>query len=217
MYEKHGWYFPDYDTHFAEMLDKNIAKGGQPVYQEPVRKKSFEFVRNKGLAFDIGANVGLWTRDMTHVFRRVVAYEPVADFRECLQRNVDTDRVSIENCALGNENTFIDMIITEENTGHSHVDPGTKGMGKIPMYRLDDLEPHQVDYIKIDCEGYEYNILLGAEQTIKKYQPVIVVEQKLHEDTGITKDTQYGSVDLLESWGAQELARVRNDVIMGWP
>jgi len=214
MYQKHGWYFPDYDTHFAEMLDKNIAKGNQPVYQEPVRKKSFEFVKDKGVALDIGANVGLWALDMSQEFRKVIAYEPVADFRECLKQNVPNDNIMIESCALGNENTFIDMIITEENTGHSHVNPETKGQGKIPMYRLDDLALNQVDYIKIDCEGYEYNILQGAELTIKEFKPIIVIEQKFHKDVGIKDEGQ--AYDLLMSWGMRELARVRNDVILGF-
>jgi FkbM family methyltransferase len=214
MYQKHGFWFPDYDTHFAEMLDKNIAKGKEPVYQEPVRKKSFEFVANKGVALDIGANVGLWTSDISKEFRKVIAYEPVADFRKCLQRNVSLENVNIEACALGNENTFIDMIITEENTGHSHVNPESKGSGKIPMYRLDDLELREVDYIKIDCEGYEYNILLGAEQTIKKFKPIIVIEQKFHKDVGIKDEGQ--AYDLLIGWGMRELARVRNDVILGF-
>ena len=46
------------DTHFAHMIDKNIKKGGPPTYQEPVRHKSFEFVKDFGVAVDIGANVG---------------------------------------------------------------------------------------------------------------------------------------------------------------
>jgi FkbM family methyltransferase len=214
MYQKHGWYFPDYDTHFADMLDKNITKGNRPVYQEPVRKKSFKFVANKGVALDIGANVGLWSLDIAREFRKVIAYEPVEDFRECLRQNVPLDNIVIESCALGNENTSIDMIITKENTGHSHVDPKTKGSGKIPMYRLDDLDLKEVDYIKIDCEGYEYNILQGAEQTIKKFKPVIVIEQKFHKDVGIIDEGQ--AYDLLISWGLRELARVRNDVILGF-
>ena len=77
-----------------------------------------------------------------------------------------------------------------------------------------NLEPF--DYVKIDCEGYEYNILLGAEQTIKKYQPVVVVEQKLHKDTGRTEQNQYQAAELLKSWGARQLARVNHDVILGW-
>lgn len=214
MYQKHGFWFPDYDTHFAEMLDKNIAKGNRPVYQEPVRKKSFGFVANKGVALDIGANVGLWALDMCKTFRRVIAYEPVADFRECLQKNVPYFNLHIESCALGKESTTIDMIITEENTGHSHVNPDTKGSGQIPMHRLDDLEHDEIDYIKIDCEGYEHNILQGAERTIKQFRPIIVIEQKFHKDVGIKDEGQ--AYDLLVSWGARELARVRNDVILGF-
>ena len=127
------------------------------------------------------------------------------------------ENVAIRDYALGNENTTIDMVITPDNTGHSHVDTDTIGQGKIQMYRLDDLESKiKIDYIKIDCEGYEHTILLGAENTIKEHKPVMVVEQKLHTDTGITKDTQYESVDLLKSWGARELGRVNNDVILGF-
>ena len=73
-----------------------------------------------------------------------------------------------------------------------------------------------IDIFKIDCEGYEMPIIQGGENTIKHHKPIIVVEQKLHEDTGITKETQYGCVDLLKSWGARELGRVRNDCILGW-
>ena len=214
MYEKHGWTFPDYDTHFAEMLDKNIAKGGQPVYQEPVRRKSFSFVEHKGLALDIGANVGLWCRDMAKEFQRVIAFEPVADFRQCLQQNVNMEKVDLRALALGSSEGMIDMIITEENTGHSHVDPNSIGQGSIPMVTLDGLQLRKFDYVKIDCEGYEYEILLGAENSMKEYRPITVIEQKFHQDVGHENGSE--AYDLLRSWGAVELARVRNDVIMGW-
>jgi len=168
------------------------------------------------IAVDIGANVGLWSRDLAQYFAQVIAFEPVADFRNCLLRNVPGHNLDIRECALGRENTMIDMNITLENTGHSHVNPVTMGLGTIPMYRLDHLDLPKFDYCKIDCEGYEYEILLGAEQTIRASCPIMVVEQKLHKDTGITKNTQYDAVDLLKSWGARELDRVRNDIILGW-
>ena len=215
MYQAHGWWFPDQDTHFAEMLGKNIQKGGGPVYQEPVRQKSFEFSR-RGVALDIGANVGLWTKDMCNTFREVIAFEPVAEFRDCLMRNVVADNLTIKSCALGAEDTMINMIVTPENTGHSHVDSLSHGQGAIPMFKLDSLNLTQFDYMKLDCEGYEYNIIVGAEQTIKKYKPVIVVEQKLHKDTGRTEQNQYQAAELLKSWGARQLARVNQDVILGW-
>ena len=131
-------------------------------------------------------------------------------------KNVTASNIDIRPYALGSVNTTIDMIVTEGNTGHSHVDNSTIGTGNIEMWRLDTLEFDRIDYIKIDCEGYELTILEGAEQTVKKHKPVIVVEQKLHKDTGITEDTQYGAVELLESWGMIELAKVNNDCILGW-
>lgn len=216
MYTKHGWNFPDEDTHFCEMLDKNIAKGNQPVYQEPVRRRSLAFVKDRVVALDIGANIGLWSRDLCNQFERVIAFEPVPQFRDCLLKNVPTDNLDVRPCALGEEDTTIKMIVTEGNTGHSHVDSDALGSGDIPMYRLDSLSFDRIDYVKIDCEGYELNILRGAEHTFKTHRPVVVVEQKLHQDTGITEDTQFGAADLLKSWGARELARVRHDVILGW-
>ena len=216
MYEKHSWYFPDMDTHFVEMLDKNIRKGFKPVYQEPVRNKSLRYVTQKVVALDIGANIGLWSRDLAQQFEQVIAFEPVAEFRDCLIKNVLSSNIEIRPYALGPEDTTINMVITKGNTGHSHVDSNTVGNGVIDMWRLDSLDFDRIDYIKIDCEGYELSILNGAEQTIKHHKPVIVVEQKLHKDTGITEDTQYGSVDLLKSWGMTELARVNADCILGW-
>jgi len=216
MYEKHSWWFPDQDTHFVEMLDKNIRKGFEPVYQEPVRHKSLRYVKQKNVALDIGANIGLWSRDLTLHFAQVIAFEPVSDFRDCLIKNVANNNIDIRPYALGPEDTTIDMVVTNGNTGHSHVDNNTIGSGSIDMHKLDSLEFDAVDYIKIDCEGYELSILQGAEQTIKKHRPVIVVEQKLHKDTGITKETQYSSVELLKSWGMVQLANVKNDCILGW-
>ena len=218
MYQAHGWWFADQDTHFAHMIDKNIKKGGPATYQEPVRRKSLGYVNKFGLAVDIGANVGLWSRDLAQRFDRVIAIEPVLDFTKCLEKNVQTHNVEVWPIALGTEDTTIDMVITEGNTGHSHINQDTIGTGKVQMKRLDSLGYNfdRIDYVKIDCEGYEMQILQGGEETIKHHKPIMVVEQKLHTDTGITKETQYGCVDLLKSWGARELGRVRNDCILGW-
>ena len=84
MYQAYGWWFPDQDTHFAEMLSKNIAKGGSAVYQQPVRSRSIERCQHRRVAIDIGANVGLWARDLCQSFDQVIAIEPVEEFRQCL-------------------------------------------------------------------------------------------------------------------------------------
>ena len=214
MYQSHGWWFPDQDKHFAKMLSRNIAKGGQAVYQEPVRRASIPYCTKHDVALDIGANVGLWTRDLCQFFQQVHAIEPVADFRACLSKNVPATNLTMHDCALGVENSMIDMIITPDNTGHSHVDPSSFGLGKIQMKTLDSMSLPPTDYIKIDCEGYEHNIILGGQNYIKACKPVIVVEQKFHKDTGIVDNGE--AVELLLSWGAQVLRQVKHDLIMGW-
>lgn len=214
MYQAHGWWFPDQDTHFAGMLKKSIQKGGGPVYQQPVRQRSIDLTPSRTLALDIGANVGLWSRDLAKAFGRVIAFEPVSDFRDCLVKNVPAPNLEVRGCALGEEDTSINMIITAENTGHSHVDISTMGRGTTPMYRLDSLELPRIDYIKIDCEGYENTILRGAQQTIMRDRPVMVVEHKKHKDVG--HDDVDQALDTLVSWGAYIITNVRNDYILGW-
>lgn len=214
MYQAHGWWFPDQDTHFAQMLSKNITRGGHPVYQEPVRRRSISHCQHRGLALDIGANVGLWTRDLCTFFQRVIAVEPVAEFRECLLRNVTAANLEIQPVALGSITAMINMIVTPDNTGHSHVDTASVGQGSIPMVTLDSLNLPQVDYIKIDCEGFENNIILGAQQTILKYRPVMVVEDKKHQDVGHDDTDQ--ALSTLISWGARVIDSVNNDKIVGW-
>ena len=80
MYESHGWWFPNTETHFPQMLNKSISKGGPAEYQYQVRNKSLTYVKQFRTGIDIGANVGLWSRSLVSKFDRVVAFEPVALF-----------------------------------------------------------------------------------------------------------------------------------------
>jgi len=126
MYESHGWWFPDTEDHFPKMLAKSVSKGGPTEYQYQVRNRSFGHAKQTRVALDIGANVGLWSRDLVKHFDAVIAFEPVAMFRECLIRNVFATNLEVREIALGNQEGMIRMIITEGNTGHTHVDPDSK-------------------------------------------------------------------------------------------
>ena len=215
MREFMGWWFPDTESHFPKMLKKSINKGGPAEYQYQVRNRSLTYVKNKQVAIDVGANVGLWSRSLCEQFASVLAVEPVGMFRDCLTRNVPAGNLRVLDFALGNENTTANMIITEGNTGHTHIDPASVGAGNIAVKRLDDIALEQVDYIKMDCEGYEYRVLQGAEQTIRRCCPVVVVEQKPH-DAYSNQYGQFAAIDLLQSWGMVKLDQVKDDWIMGW-
>jgi FkbM family methyltransferase len=216
MYESHGWWFPDTEDHFPKMLDKNVSRGGPAEYQQPVRWKSLQYAKQTRTALDIGANVGLWSRDLVQHFDRVVAFEPVAMFRECLEKNVPNSKLWISPYALGDQDTTVRMNITQGNTGHTHVDPASIGQGDTQIVRLDNLAIEDVDYIKIDCEGFEYRVLQGAEQTIKNHRPVVVIEQKPH-DAYSQEYGQFAAIELLKSWGMIRLDQLKDDWIMGWP
>ena len=215
MVEHYGWKFPDFETHLPRMLKKSVDKGLPAEYQVAVRRRSIELCKNRTLALDIGANVGLWSRDFVGSFKRVIAFEPVALFRECLEHNVQGKNFEVQPIALGDQDTQGTMIITEDNSGHSHLDPATMGTGNVQVVRLDTLNFLDVSYIKIDCEGYEYRILQGAEQTIRRCRPVVVIEQKPH-DAYSKQYGQFAAVALLQEWGMIKLDQVRDDWIMGW-
>jgi FkbM family methyltransferase len=215
MVEHYGWKFPDFETHLPRMLKKSVDKGLPAEYQVAVRRRSIDLCKNRDLALDIGANVGLWSRDFVGSFARVIAFEPVALFRECLEHNVQGTNFEVQPIALGDQDTQGTMIITEDNSGHSHLDPATMGTGNVKVVRLDTLNFDDVSYMKIDCEGYEYRILQGAEQTIRRCRPVVVIEQKPH-DAYSKQYGQFAAVELLQSWGMIKLDQVRDDWIMGW-
>lgn len=214
MREFHGWQFPDIETHFPEMLAKNISKGGPAEYQQPVRLRSLQYVTHHQLALDIGANVGLWSRDLVKHFDQVIAFEPVTMFRECLEKNVPNQNLVVHSTALGDQEGKVNMIVTEGNTGHTHVDPNSTN-GDTTIIKLDSLNLQNVNYIKIDCEGFEYRVLQGARETIQRCRPIIVVEQKPH-DMYSKEYGQFAAIGLLESLGMKKLDQVKDDWIMGW-
>jgi hypothetical protein len=60
-----------------------------------------------------------------------------------------------------------------------------------------------VDYIKIDVEGFEKKVLLGAARTIERWNPVIVVEQN---HVVLDGDVQYSAKAYLEGIGYRQVA-----------
>ncbi len=214
MYEHRGWWFPDMEDHFPKMIEKSVSKGGPAEYQYQVRDRSMQYVKHNRVALDIGANVGLWSRSLVKRFDTVIAFEPVAMFRECLLKNVVAKNLVVKTQALGDQDMQATMVLTQGNTGHTHIDPNKQG-GDTQVIRLDNLKLENVDYIKIDCEGYEYRVLAGAKETIQRCRPVVVVEQKPHDmysqDYG-----QHAAIALLQDWGMIKLDQVKDDWIMGW-
>jgi FkbM family methyltransferase len=204
-----GIYLPDGEADMPKYL---LASGG--VYQISQLNRSLEFVTNWEVAIDIGAHVGLWSRLLVQRFRRVVAFEPMAPMRACLEKNVLSERLQIVPIALGNRHGSVSFDYDETHTGATHVNVQTPGL--IPMGKLDDFNLDRVGYMKLDCEGYELDALEGAVRTLDQHKPIVILEEKLHGTKHYGKKP-YAAISFLESLGAQLLDRIGDDLILGWP
>ena len=208
MKKVYDYWMPNSDTHFERLIAKRVRHGGPPQYQDDVRAEAYKHVGDFDRAIDVGANVGLWAKHLAEEFREVIAFEPIEEICECLKLNVAGKNVIINQHALGNHNSNVDLIIDKENTGASYIDENSQGNGSLDIKRLDDLDLNRFGLIKIDCERYELEILHGATETILFYKPIIIVEQH--------PDTEYCAGEYLKSLGAIEIANVRKDYIFGW-
>lgn len=79
---------------------------------------------------------------------------------------------------------------------------------------LDSFDLPTIDFMKIDCEGYEFPVLKGAAETLRRCKPVIVVEQKPHPNFAKQWE-QYAAIKFLaEACGYVAKDRVVDDWIL---
>ena len=164
-----GWWLPDTDTDF----DRWILDG---EYQKKQRDTILEFVNKNGNAIDIGAHVGFWLRDMCKQFKHVYAFEPIEEVRQCLAKNVGAENYSTYSVGLGAKNDVIKVNYNPTETGNTYA--SKDGNQTITIRKLDDMNLPKIDYIKVDTEGFEIEVLKGGEKMIEKYKPFVHVEVK---------------------------------------
>lgn len=207
-----GIWLPDGDEHFKSQLPAGPVVGGKATYQYKKYLAALRCVEVRNHAVDIGGHVGLWSRVMAMDFQKVTAFEPLAAHRECFARNVEAANVTLHPLAVGAAAGTIQIMMPADNTGNSHV--GECGE-ECQVIRLDDAGLDKIDFLKIDVEGFEYEVLIGGESTIKDHRPVVVVEQKRNNAERYGRG-QWDAVKLLKSWGMKEAEVISGDHIMIW-
>lgn len=213
-----GWHFPDHEQHLIEWLTKvNETVDGRLRYQGKKQDLALSFCKQKRVAVDVGAHIGLWSFYLAQQFEYLHAFEPVAEHRRCFDMNVvgcEVDpgfRLNLHECALGDHEGSIAMHTSQGSSGDSWVN----GAGDIPLRTLDSFELQDVDFIKLDCEGGELSALKGAEQTLLRCKPCVIVEQKpgRADKFGLPPT---GAVQYLESLGAKLKAKMSGDYVLAW-
>lgn len=225
MFQHQGVWLPDAEKHFPEWMTKNgEVIDGKGTYQIKKLRVALEHCKQYRTAIDVGAHVGLWSMQLAKRFQTIHAFEPVEIFRECWWMNMHGIDIGIlYPMALGAEAGSVKMIIPALNggldTGGTHVAP--KGanvvLGRVvEMRALDEFDFSDVDFIKIDCEGYEQHVIEGARETLIRCRPCVIVEQKPHKlgpNFGI-KGTP--AVDALKALGAEVRTVLSGDYVMTW-
>lgn len=213
MKEWRGLWLPDGETHMIDwMAQVGHVLDGKPTYQYHKLEQALQFVKRFRTAVDIGAHCGLWSMHLAKRFDAVQAFEPVEAHCLCFERNVPQGAgVILYRIALGEREGSIAMRTAPSNSGDSWVD----GAGAIAMRRLDDLNLQDVDFMKLDCEGYELFALRGAERTLERCRPCVIVEQKPG------KGGQFGladtaAVEYLQSLGATLRGAMAGDYVLSW-
>ncbi len=123
---------------------------------------------------DCGAAEGLFTFVAASKAKRVYAIEPVPVFVESLRKNFESStKVSILPYAVGHR---ADRVRMSDDEIFSRID--SKGSLEIDVRTIDELlsqEDEPISLLKADIEGYEFPMLLGAEETIRRRHPKIAL------------------------------------------
>jgi FkbM family methyltransferase len=213
-----GLWLPEEETHLVDWM-KSVAHyvDGKPTYQYSKYAECLKITPQRRRAIDVGGNIGLWSRVMCLDFKQVDAFEPIGKFCEFFKLNAP--HATLHNVALSDE----EMVLTmhREIAGScGDIAPSSKRvkgkfMQDVGAALLDSYNFKDVDFIKIDCEGYEYHVVQGAKETILSNKPIIIVEQKPN------KGKKYGYADdeavkYLKSLGMKIHAVISGDYIMKW-
>jgi len=146
----------EYDHDFFRIADALLDKGGR--------------------FFDVGANFGLLSFGLGRKHAAQVEFhlfEPIPRLLEAIDRTrtlYPQMRMTVNAIAVAHYDGETSFDVAEEQTGRSHIDPA--GALKTPVVRLDsylrDKSIENVEFLKLDVEGYELSALRGAAEALQR-------------------------------------------------
>jgi FkbM family methyltransferase len=146
-------------------------------------------IKPDGVVLDIGANIGCYAYAFGQIAKEVHCFEPNSEAYECLKYNLihGSGDYKIYKMAVSDKEYNLNVVSENDNIGMAYVEESKSGT--IKSISIDSLELKECDFIKIDVEGFELHVLRGAESTINKYKPVMVIEINDHtlKRTGVDR------------------------------
>lgn len=156
------------------------------------RNVLFKHADAMNLIFDVGANVGDKSAVFSKLARKVVAFEPTERLYLSLKKRFRNTNVEVMNYALGSTVGKLDFFEVPDNAAYNslsrkHIDTiiPTRNIASESVIQTKKIQVEQIDhfidqygvpdYIKIDVEGYEFEVLKGLKTAV----PLISFEANL--------------------------------------
>lgn len=150
-------------------------------------KNTIKVIQPNDVVIDVGINIGNY---LLHFAQKATSgsvhgFEPNIEVFNYVKKNCSLNsfkNIYLNNFGLGNSSSTFEMAQINENLGMNKiVASGTlKNTFSIQVERFDDYviknNISTIDVVKIDVEGFEMNVLLGAEESINKWKPFLFVE-----------------------------------------
>lgn len=150
------------------------------------------------MALDIGANRGDYAEALASSGCSVIAFEPLpAAFSDLIAMSERfPSKILAFNCAVGVEPGTLTLHYGEDDSMLASLSPeindisyvgiGNTNTMQVQVVSIDShfsrFDTPFIDLIKIDVEGFEYEVILGAQETIARFKPsYIQVEYNLHQ------------------------------------
>lgn len=203
MIQHDGMWWPDADKRARQIITGDCERDVGFI---------LPYIEGRECIVQAGGNVGVYALALADHFKRVVTFEPDPANFQCLAENLAArdglQRIVAFPSALGEAQGQCQPIVVEaDNCGAHRVGPSLNG--SISIVPLDYLALTKCDAIWLDVEGFELFALKGAENTIRKFWPVIICEEKnLGEVYGIGR---HDVETYLENLGYELTAGMHND------
>ena len=154
-----------------DTIGKSLSEYGE--YCHPEIDLILKNVDRNSFFLDIGANIGTHSIGVAPYINRVMSFEPDPSNHDLLVKNVamaGLKNITVNNIALG-DSAF--KCGTNFNYGKTKLSVN----GEIICTKLDNIKGFpSIDFIKIDVEGMEFNVLKGANNTLAYFKPKMLIE-----------------------------------------
>jgi len=189
-------FWVQFNHHSEPFLEKNFVET-----QSAQRNRALKFVKNFNVCLDIGSHVGFWTRTLATRFNTVHCFEPNPTFINCFNMNIKNDNVILHEIGLSNKDHTASQEFNSTVMTHTP--------GNVQCQPLDSFNLNNIDFIKIDVDGFEVEVLEGAVETITRNNAVINIEMKRLKRPEICKKAKR----ILYGLDYHPQTRVRSDEI----